>query len=235
LTRATPPRPRPSLRLAAVLAAAAALIAAGCGEKATSTEGANTAEGKELFTAKCGSCHTLADAGTQGQIGPNLDEAFRYDRKNGFADSTFFEVVLEQMKIPGAPMPEFDDPDDKQNYLTEEQLKNVAAYVASVAGKAGTGGGTSIGTGTDTGGGTGTGAEFDPKASFTQSCGSCHTLSAAGTTGTVGPNLDDLKPSLQAAIEQITNGGGAMPAFKGQLTDAQIKALAQYVVDSTSR
>jgi mono/diheme cytochrome c family protein len=59
-------------------------------------------------------------------------------------------------------------------------------------------------------------------------------MSAAGTTGTVGPNLDDLKPSLQAAIEQITNGGGAMPPFKDQLTDAQIKALAQYVVDSTS-
>jgi len=230
LRRATPPRPRPRLRLAAVLAAAAALLAAGCGEKATSTQGADTANGKQLFTEKCGSCHTLADAGTQGQVGPNLDEAFRYDRKNGFADSTFFEVVLEQMKIPGAPMPQFDDPDDKQNYLTEQQLVNVAAYVASVAGKPVAGGGTSTGTST----GTGTGAASDPKAMFTQSCGSCHTLSAAGTTGTVGPNLDDLKPSLQAAIEQITNGGGAMPAFKGQLTDAQIKALAQYVVDSTS-
>ncbi len=209
-----------------MLAAAAALLTAGCGEKVTSTQGADTANGKQLFVEKCGSCHTLADAGTNGQVGPNLDEAFKYAREDGFDNSTIFEVVLEQMKIPGAPMPQFDDPDDKANYLTEQQLTNVAAYVASVAGKAVAGGATSTGTGTQ--------AASDPKAMFTQSCGSCHTMAAAGTTGTVGPNLDDLKPSLQAAIEQITNGGGGMPPFKGQLTDAQIKALAQYVVDSTS-
>jgi mono/diheme cytochrome c family protein len=205
----------------------------------TSTQGADTANGKELFTQKCGSCHTLADAGTQGTVGPNLDEAFKYDRANGFQDSTFFEVVLEQMRIPGAPMPQFDDPDDEQNFLTDQELTNVAAYVASVAGKPVKPGGTTTG-GTSTSGGTSTGVtstgeSFDAKATFTESCGSCHTLSDAGTTGTVGPNLDDLKPSLQAAIEQITNGGGAMPAFKGQLSDDQIKALAQYVVDSTSR
>jgi mono/diheme cytochrome c family protein len=55
----------------------------------------------------------------------------------------------------------------------------------------------------------------------------------AGTTGKVGPNLDQAKPSLQKATTQITNGGGGMPAFKGQLTEEQIKTLAQYVVRVT--
>jgi len=64
---------------------------------------------------------------------------------------------------------------------------------------------------------------------FTQSCGGCHTLKDAGTTGTVGPNLDDLKPDEATVQSQVTNGGGAMPAFKGQLSDAQIKAVSQYV------
>jgi cytochrome c6 len=73
----------------------------------------------------------------------------------------------------------------------------------------------------------------DPKLLFQSSCGSCHVLADAGTQGTVGPNLDQLKPQLQQAVEQITNGGGGMPAFRGQLTEEQIRRLAQYVVEST--
>jgi len=72
-------------------------------------------------------------------------------------------------------------------------------------------------------------ANAQGKQVFTQSCGSCHTLKDAATTGTVGPNLDDLKPDEATVQRQVTNGGGVMPAFKGQLTDAQIKAVAQYV------
>ncbi len=60
-------------------------------------------------------------------------------------------------------------------------------------------------------------------------CTGCHTLKDAGSTGTVGPNLDQAKPSQQRVIQRVTNGAGAMPPFKGQLTDAQIKAVAQYV------
>jgi mono/diheme cytochrome c family protein len=73
----------------------------------------------------------------------------------------------------------------------------------------------------------------DPKLLFQSNCGSCHTLADAGTSGTIGPNLDQVKPSLQRAVTQITNGGGGMPPFKGQLTPDQIRALAQYVVKST--
>jgi mono/diheme cytochrome c family protein len=65
------------------------------------------------------------------------------------------------------------------------------------------------------------------------SCGACHTLGAAGSHGTVGPNLDDLKPDLTAIQEQVINGGGGMPPFKGQLSDQQIADVSQYVYDST--
>lgn len=60
-------------------------------------------------------------------------------------------------------------------------------------------------------------------------CGTCHTLAAAKSTGTVGPDLDQLKPSESAVQHQVENGGGAMPAFKGKLSAAQIQAVAQYV------
>jgi len=69
------------------------------------------------------------------------------------------------------------------------------------------------------------------KAVFTGSagCGGCHTLSDAGATGTVGPNLDDLKPSFDAVQQQVINGGGAMPPFKDTLTSQQIADVAAYV------
>jgi cytochrome c6 len=70
------------------------------------------------------------------------------------------------------------------------------------------------------------------KATFLANCGSCHTLAAAKTTGTVGPNLDTLKPNYQAATAQVTNGGAVMPAFKS-LSAQQIADVAAYVVAST--
>jgi mono/diheme cytochrome c family protein len=65
-------------------------------------------------------------------------------------------------------------------------------------------------------------------------CGGCHTLEAAGTSGEVGPNLDEAQPSFEVAVETITNGSGAMPAFGDQLEDQQIADVAAYVVESTS-
>jgi mono/diheme cytochrome c family protein len=64
-------------------------------------------------------------------------------------------------------------------------------------------------------------------------CGGCHTLAAAHSTGTVGPNLDQLKPDYRTVTSQVTNGGGAMPAFKSRLTPQQIADVSAYVVDST--
>jgi cytochrome c6 len=66
-------------------------------------------------------------------------------------------------------------------------------------------------------------------------CGSCHTLAAAKSTGTVGPNLDGLKPNYRTVTSQVTNGGTGMPAFgkTGTLKTQQIADVAAYVVDST--
>ncbi|HEU5476393.1 MAG TPA: c-type cytochrome [Gaiellaceae bacterium] len=64
-------------------------------------------------------------------------------------------------------------------------------------------------------------------------CGSCHTLQAAHSTGTIGPDLDGLKPDYRAVTAQVTNGGGQMPAFKKTLSTQQIADVAAYVVTST--
>ena len=65
-------------------------------------------------------------------------------------------------------------------------------------------------------------------------CGSCHTLSAAGTNGTIGPNLDDAQPDHDLVVERVTNGAGAMPSFADALSEQQIQDVAAYVVASTS-
>ena len=64
-------------------------------------------------------------------------------------------------------------------------------------------------------------------------CGGCHTLAAAHSTGTVGPNLDALKPNYRAVTAQVTNGGGPMPAYKTRLSKQQIADVSAYVVEST--
>jgi mono/diheme cytochrome c family protein len=67
----------------------------------------------------------------------------------------------------------------------------------------------------------------------TAGCKGCHTLKDAGATGTVGPNLDQAKPSLSLVVQRVTQGKGAMPSFKGQLTDKQIADVAAYVVKAS--
>src|SRR6476620_4289251 len=74
------------------------------------------------------------------------------------------------------------------------------------------------------------------KAVFTSAgCVGCHTLKDAGATGTVGPNLDQVKPSEAVVAHQVEVGGGAMPAFKGQLTPAEIQAVAAYVAGAAGK
>ena len=57
----------------------------------------------------------------------------------------------------------------------------------------------------------------------------------AGASGTVGPNLDEAKPSRELAIDRVTNGQGGMPSFKGQLSDAQIEAVATFVAENAGK
>jgi mono/diheme cytochrome c family protein len=68
----------------------------------------------------------------------------------------------------------------------------------------------------------------------TAGCGGCHTLSEAGSSGSVGPKLDGLNLSFDAVKAQVENGGGAMPAFKGQLTDQQIADVAAFVSQASA-
>jgi mono/diheme cytochrome c family protein len=77
----------------------------------------------------------------------------------------------------------------------------------------------------------GSGAGAEGKEVFTSNCGSCHTLAAAGTSGTVGPDLDELEPDLATVEDQVMNGGGGMPAFgkEGILSAKEVKAVATYV------
>jgi mono/diheme cytochrome c family protein len=83
------------------------------------------------------------------------------------------------------------------------------------------------------GGGASQGNAAAGKAVFTSAgCSGCHTLKAAGATGTVGPNLDQLKPPFAVVQRQVTNGGAVMPAFKGQLSPKQIADVAAYVAQN---
>lgn len=190
--------------------AAAALLLAGCGTGGKAlTHGTDTGLGQKLFVTNCGGCHTLAAANTSGTVGPNLDDAFRGDREQGFAQSTIQNVVLLQIRQPSPPMP--------KNVVKGMDAQDVAAFVASVAG---TGSATaaspaSLGT--------------DGKKIFQTECSSCHTLANAGTHGTIGPNLDQLKPAEPLVQHQVTFGGAIMPSFKGKLSAAQITAVAKYV------
>ncbi len=75
-------------------------------------------------------------------------------------------------------------------------------------------------------------ASADGKAVFTENCSGCHTLADAGASGAVGPNLDERKPSESTVETKVTNGGGGMPPFGGQLSPEEIKAVAAYVSSS---
>ena len=210
-----------------------AVVLSGCGTGGYTSDGSQ-GTGKKLFVQACGGCHTLADAGTNGTIGPNLDDAFAQARQAGMTSDTFTQVVASQIKYPitdtstGAPgMPSVDDTlpscDDVEGpgFCVEDQdqaVSDVAVYVGSVAG-------------------TGATAEqpTDGKSIFTANCGSCHTLADAGTTGTVGPNLDQAKPTKDKVATQVANGGGAMPAFKDSLDPKQIDAVADYVSSAAGK
>ena len=111
---------------------------------------------------------------------------------------------------------------------TKDQRPMIIAYRLGATGSATTTGGRERAT-------TSTGGSADGKNVFTSNCGGCHVLGAAGTTGTVGPNLDELKPDEATVEQQVRNGGGGMPAFQGRLSDAEIMAVAKYVAENAGK
>tara|TARA_B100001750_G_C15266190_1_gene475161 strand:+ start:339 stop:644 length:306 start_codon:yes stop_codon:yes gene_type:complete len=66
-------------------------------------------------------------------------------------------------------------------------------------------------------------------------CGSCHILHAAGSEGNIGPNLDQLRPTIEQVIYAVKNGIGVMPPWEGILSQEEIDAVAYYVFDSTNK
>jgi mono/diheme cytochrome c family protein len=234
--------PRPFV--AAALAIAVGLLAAACGTGGR-VSGGDPGHGKQVFTQSCASCHTLQAAGASGTIGPNLDNAFSAARQQGFESSTIQEIVADQIRVPlqGVSCPALPYQPKPQsgtdtkcaegslvtptgntimpaNLVKGKDLDDVSAFVGLCAGNptasACSGGGKITST--------------DGKQIFlTAGCTGCHTLNDAGSTGTVGPNLDQAKPPLDLVKDRVINGKGAMPSFKGKLTPAQIIAVAKYV------
>ena len=213
---------------ALIAALITALAATGCGTTGLSEAGSgDTTRGKELFKSKCGQCHTLADAGTKGVIGPNLDDAFRQSRADGLGVGTIRSVVRGQISY-AIEEPTTGAPGMPADIVTGDDAESVAAYVASVASLP-----VRAEPGTAAGGGSEGGAA-DGEAIFAEAgCGGCHTMKAAGASGNVGPNLDDVKPSKELVIDRVTNGMGVMPSFKGDYSAEQIAAVADFVVAST--
>jgi cytochrome c551 len=82
------------------------------------------------------------------------------------------------------------------------------------------------------GGGSGGGGAVDPKTLFSDNCGSCHTLQKAGTSGGIGPPLDDVGLNRSVVENIVRKGRGGMPSFEGRLSSDQIRSVAEYVAGS---
>ena len=148
-------------------------------------ENADTDRGRQLFIDNCGTCHYLAEAGTTGNLGPDLDAAFAASRNAGMDQDTIEGVVTDQIEHPRET-----DPSDPSymppEIVTGQDADDVAAYVSSVAGVPG------IAPPTVPGGPGG-------QVFANNGCGSCHTLAIAGAAGAVGPNLDEELPGQSTA------------------------------------
>ncbi len=211
------------LLVGAAMAVASLSLLTGCDLQ----ENADLDRGEQLFTQKCGSCHALTGAGTNADVGPDLDLAFQASREAGMDQDTIEGVVQAQIANPRPASPEDTDVYMPANLVEDEDAEAVAAYVASVAGVPGI-----------------EPPEFIAPEFFATNCGGCHTLSAAGTTGTIGPNLDDVLPGQSDAMveESIVDpeaeiaGGfpaGVMPSNYGDtLTPQQLQQLVRYLLQS---
>jgi mono/diheme cytochrome c family protein len=221
--------PKP-IRLIAPLVAlvATVFVISGCG-----TTSPDIARGRVLFTSKCGICHTLAQAGTTAQVGPNLDDAFAAAREVGMDGATVEGVVKAQVDNP---RPANGNPSASMPAHTAEgtDLDDIAAYLGKYAGVPGAAPPKVEG---------GPGAQVFAE----NGCGSCHTLAAANSGGVTGPNLDEVLPGQpESEIEEsivnpeakIAQGypKGVMPQnFKEKIQPEQLKQLVEYLSESAGK
>jgi mono/diheme cytochrome c family protein len=249
--RPAPPGPRhgavATLRRASAGAAllALAVACAACSVKQGSS--VNLIQGKQAFVAKCGSCHTLARANTKGVIGPNLDEAFRVAIAEAHARSAIRGVVEYQVQHPNIKgvMP--------KGLASGATLRDIAAYVARSADRGGSDTGLlAKATGPQQSGpGVATTPQLkEGKAIFTgaSGCSSCHTLTDAASTATIGPDLNKylvgskhsasfVRESIVAPNAYVEKGFPANtmpPSFGQSLTSKQIAALVAYLLKATA-
>jgi mono/diheme cytochrome c family protein len=215
----------PLLALVALIALVA--VASGCG-----TTSADTARGRTLFIQKCGVCHTLAQAGTTAQVGPNLDHAFAASRAIGDDRDTVEGVVKAQVEYPrpNNGNPAVSMPAD---IVTGQDLEDVAAYVGEWAGVPGAEPPKVPG---------GPGAQVFAN----NGCGGCHTFKAAGSGGVTGPPLESalVAGDSTATIEEMIVDPNAeiakgyppnvMPQNFGQiLTKKELEDLVKYLYENS--
>jgi mono/diheme cytochrome c family protein len=213
----------PLLALVALIALAA--VASGCG-----TTNADPQRGRTLFVQKCGECHTLAQAGSSGVQGPNLDNAFAAARAEGNDSDTIEGVVKAQVEYPRESNgnPAVSMPAD---LVTGQDLDDVAAYVGEWAGVPGAAPPKVAG---------GPGAQVFAS----NGCGTCHTFAAAEAGGVTGPNLDEELPGeSQAAVEEMIKDPNAeivkgyppnvMPqTYEQMLSQKEIEDLVKYLLEN---
>lgn len=181
MARRIPIAPSAVRRAALVLSGAALVALTGCG----TAQNGNFDRGRQLFVTQCGTCHTLAEAATTAQIGPNLDAAFAQARADGMDPDTIAGVVKAQVDNP-RPVTANPSVSMPPHIVSGTDLDDVATYVSEVAGVPGIKPPTSPG---------GPGGQV-----FAQNgCAGCHTFKAAASTGTVGPDLDKVLPGMTAA------------------------------------
>jgi mono/diheme cytochrome c family protein len=216
--------------LAALAVIVVALPLSACGRDEN-----DLSNGKALFTERCGSCHILGRAGTQGRTGPDLDTAFRAALADGMNRETVEGIVHDQILHPrmSSAMP--------AGLVEGEDAQDVAAYVAFATSRPGEDEGALAQAGL-------AGATSGEQIFTAAGCAACHTLGKAGASGNIGPNLDELAAQAgnrtDASPEEYTTEAildpdaftvdgfqpGVMPAYEGRLNEKQVQALVDYLL-----
>jgi mono/diheme cytochrome c family protein len=218
--------------LAPLCVLAIALALGACGRDEPDLE-----SGKAQFVEKCGSCHSLERAGTAGNVGPNLDTAFQTALADGLDRDTIEGIVHRQILHPRT------DSQMPAGLVKGQGAEDVAAYVGYAAAKKGSDEGALASAGLAQ-------AKTGDQIFTAAGCAGCHTFGPAGSNGTIGPSLDELKTqagkiepgkSAEEYIRESLEDPGAfivqgypnaMPSFKGRLTDQQIQAVVDYLLET---
>ena len=218
--------------VAALCAAAVVLPLGACGR-----DEPDLSNGKAMFVENCGSCHELARAGTAGTQGPSLDAAFQTALADGLDRDTVEGIVHKQILHPrkGSIMP--------PELVTGDDARDVSAYVGYAAARKGDDEGALATAGLAQ-------AKSGEQIFTAAGCAGCHTFTPAGSTGNIGPNLDDLasaagdrepgksaedyiRESLTQPDAFLAEGfGNAMPSYEGRLTDEQVQAIVDYLLQT---